>query len=43
MAHHQCTRDVAAERAGSEQETLCVLDLVEIEGRHDAPAHQLQV
>lgn len=43
MAHHQGARDVAAERAGTEQETFCMLDLVEIEGRHDAPAHQLQV
>ena len=43
MAHHQGARDVAAERACSEQETFGVLDLVEIEGRHDAPAHQLQV
>ena len=41
--YHECARDVTPERAGAEEETLCVRDALEVERGQDAPAHELEV
>ena len=43
MTHHECTRDVAPERARAEEQTPGVRDLLEVESGQDAPAHELEV
>lgn len=42
-SHHECPGDVAAESPGSQQETLSVHHLVQVQGGNQPPAHQLQV
>lgn len=41
--YHQCAGNVAPKRTSTEQETPCTRDSIEVQGREDAPAHELEV
>ena len=42
-AHHEATRDIAAERACAEEQHTRACDALEVERGQDAPAHELEV